>query len=189
MGIALVNQKGSALSFQQLDELAKVLAVVVEGAPAYQVAVDHAGLVDEGASADLEVELALGHRGHATSADAVGPGRNLHAMAYTGHGEIVVEEILGDADEVEILPDVFRGPSPGEKDSGILGLDDFTEGDLGLDGITLPFLGDGPARLHLVHDHLVGLFSGPATTGSYATLPGDGRKGRGCRGFPMRPPR
>ena len=34
------------------------------------------------------------------------------------------------------------------------------ERDVGLDGVAFPLLGDGPARLHLVHDHLVAALLG-----------------------------
>ena len=93
------------------------MAVVVEGAAGEQVAVDDAGLVDEDAAADLEIELALGHGGHAPAADAIGPGRNFDAVTDTCDGETVVEEVLGDADQVGIVADIFGRPAAGEEDA------------------------------------------------------------------------
>ena len=66
----------------------------MEGAPADEVAVDHAGFVDEGTSANLQVELALGHGGHAPPHDTIGPGGDFHPMADAGNRQVFVEEIL-----------------------------------------------------------------------------------------------
>ena len=62
------------------------MTVVVEGATAYQVSVHYAGFIHEGATADLQVELALGDCGHASSHNPIGPGRYFHPMANTGYG-------------------------------------------------------------------------------------------------------
>ena len=72
------------LSRQQLDELAEILAVVMEGTSAHEVAIDHAGFVDEGSSANLQIELALGHGGHAPAHDTIGPGGDFNPMTDAG---------------------------------------------------------------------------------------------------------
>ena len=130
------------------------MTVVVEGAAGEQVAVDDAGLVDEDAAAHLEVEPALGDAGHPPPADAVGPGRNFDAVADAGDRPVVVEEVLGDADQVGIVADIFRRPAAGEEDAGVVLGIDVLERDLGLDLVALPFAGDRPARADLVQHHL-----------------------------------
>ena len=62
------------------------MTVVVEGPSTDEVAIDHAGFVDEGSPANLQVELALGHGGHAAPHDTIGPGGDFHPMANTGDG-------------------------------------------------------------------------------------------------------
>ena len=51
-GLAALGLGGSCF-FQQLDPGAKVVAVVVEGSTANEVAVDDAGFIDERAAADF----------------------------------------------------------------------------------------------------------------------------------------
>ena len=51
----------------------------------------------------------------------------------------------------------------------LLGLD-IAEGDIGLDGVAFPFLGDGPAGLHFVHDHLVEMDFGARDDGLETSL-------------------
>ena len=69
------------------------MAVVVIRAAADQVAVDDAGLVDKRAAAHFEIELALAHRGHPPAAHAVGPGRNLDAMADAADLSAILAEM------------------------------------------------------------------------------------------------
>src|SRR5437899_1035427 len=71
--------------FEQLDPRADVVAVVVIGAAADEVAVDHAGLVDVRAAAGFEIEAALGDGRHAAALDAIGVGRDLDTVADTGN--------------------------------------------------------------------------------------------------------
>ena len=140
---------------EKLDPRAEVVAVVVVGAAADEVTVDHTGFVDKDAATDFQIELALGHGGHAASLHSTGTCWNFHAMADAGDGFVLVEEVLGDADQVGVFADVFGCAATGEEDAEIVLFLNFTEGDFGFDLITLPFLGDGPTGTHFVHHHLV----------------------------------
>jgi hypothetical protein len=137
----------------------KVAAVVVRS-PTEHVAVDDAWFVDVDAATDFKVELALGHGRHAKSVNDSGAGGDFDAVANTGHREAFLPEPAGDAKEVFVFADVFRGASATEEDADIVFGFDVFEGDVGLDGVALPFLGDGPARLYLVENHLVSSFFG-----------------------------
>ena len=79
-------------------------------------------------------------------------------MANAGDGFFMVEEPLGQPNEVGIFPDVFRGATAGEKDAEVFFRVDFGKGELGVELVTFPFLGDRPAGADFVHDHLVGAF-------------------------------
>src|SRR5947209_3704853 len=61
------------LGVQELHPRAHVLAVVVKGPPAHEVAVHDARFVDVDAATDLQVELALGDGRHPPALDAAGP--------------------------------------------------------------------------------------------------------------------
>ena len=132
-----------------------VVAVVVIGASADQVAVDDARLVDEHAAADLEVELALGHGRHAAALDAAGAGGDLHAVAHAGNGLAGLEEVPRDPQQVFVFANVFRRPASAEEDAQVVARIDVGETHVGLDRVAFPLLGDRPARLHLVQHHLV----------------------------------
>src|SRR4051812_4051968 len=140
---------------EHLHPCAHVMTVVVPGTAADQVAVDDAGLVDEGAAADLEVELAFRHGGHTASAHAIGSRRNLDAMADAGDRLVFGEKVPGDPDQICIVADILGGATAAEENAEIILLVYVGEGDIGVDGVAFPFLGDGPARLHLVQHHLV----------------------------------
>ena len=151
--------------FEQFDPRADVLAVVVEGAATDEVSVDDAGLVDECAAADFEIELALGNGRHSAAFDAVRGGGDLDTVADAGDGHILCEEIFRHADEVFVVADVLGGSSAGEEDAGIFLFFDFREGDVRVDGVALPLFRDRPARLHFVQDHLVLAFFGGGDDG------------------------
>lgn len=91
-GHSLTNPKASASSFQQLDKLSEIVSIVVEGASTDEVAVDHAGFVDEGSSANLQVELAVGRGGHAPPHDTICPGGDFHPVADAANRQVVVEK-------------------------------------------------------------------------------------------------
>src|SRR5689334_9104324 len=65
---------------EQLHERAEVMTIVVKGASAHEIAVDHARLVHVNAAAHFEVKLALPHRGHAPPFHAARPSWDFHAM-------------------------------------------------------------------------------------------------------------
>lgn len=131
------------------------MSVVVEGASADEVAIDHAGFIDEDATTDFEIELALGYGGHFAALHAAGVGGDLHTVADTGDGLVVFEEVSRDANEVFVVADVLRSATTGEEDPEVIIRIDIGERDIGLDGIAFPFFGDGPAWFNLVHHHLV----------------------------------
>ena len=76
-------------------------------------------------------------------------------MTDAGDRGILVKVVLGDANEVLVIADVFRRAATAEEDTKILFRLDVLECNVGRHGVTFPFLGDGPAGFHLVHDHLV----------------------------------
>ncbi len=60
------------------------MSMIVKCAAADQIPVDHAGLVDKYPAADLKVEFALGHGGHAAAADTISRRGNLDAVTDAG---------------------------------------------------------------------------------------------------------
>ena len=150
-----INLLSVAGFIKHLDPWGDKEAVVVEGAAADQVAVDDARFVDEDAAADFEVEFTFGDGGHLSAADTVSVGRDLDAVADAATGFVGVEHGLGDADKVFVVTDVLRGAAAAEEDAEVVVGVDFAEGDIGLDLVAFPFAGDGPARSHFMHDHLV----------------------------------
>ena len=140
---------------QHGDPWSDIVAVVMERAPTDQVAVDHARLVDESTAADFQVKLAFGNSRHLATSNAVGIGGNFHTVADAGDRLVLVEEMLGDLDEVGVVADVFRRPTSGEEDARVFVRLHVAKGDVRLDGVALPFLGDRPAWLHLVQHHLL----------------------------------
>src|SRR5207245_10431157 len=139
----------------KVDPRAQVAAVVVIGAAADQVAVHYTRFVHRNAAADVEVELALGHGGHAPPLDAAGAGRDLDAVTHAGDRFVGGEERAGDAQQVLVLAEVLGGPASAKENTQVLLRADVAEGDVGLNGVALPLLGNGPARLDLVQHHLV----------------------------------
>ncbi len=131
------------------------MAAVVVGAAAVHGLVDHAGFVDVNAAAHFEVELALGHRRHAQTLDDAGARGDLDTVADAGHRVAVLPKPARDAQQVLILPDVFRRATTTEKDARVFLRLDLREGDVGIDGLTLPLLRDRPARLDLMKHHPV----------------------------------
>ena len=131
------------------------MTAIVISASRIHVLVDDAGLVHIDAAADFEVELAFGDGGHAQTFDDVGAGRNLDAMADAGAWLLLFPEPLGDAQQVLVFTDVFRGTSAAEEDADVfLGID-VLEGDVGVDAVAFPFLRDRPTGLHFMQHHLV----------------------------------
>ena len=116
---------------------------------------------------DTRLEL---HSVHAPAFHAAGTGGDFDTVADTRDGLVLREEIASDAKEILIFPDVLRGASAAEKDARVFLFLDVLESDLRLDRVALPFLGDGPARLHLVHHHLVAAFFGRSDHRLVATL-------------------
>jgi len=151
--------------FEHFDPRADVLAVVVEGAAADHVSVDHAGLVDERPAADFEVELALWDRRHPAAFDAIGGGRDFDAVADAGNRHVLSEEVFRHSHEVFVVADVLGSSSAGEEDAGVVFLFDFGEGDVGIDRVALPLFGNRPARFHFVQNHLVLTFLGSGDDG------------------------
>ncbi len=129
--------------------------MVVPGATAHEIAVDHGGRIDVDAAGHLEIEPALRHRRHPPPPDAVGIGGHLHAVADAGDGLAGGEEVPRDAGEVGVVADVFRGAAAAEEDAEkILGID-LGEGEVGREPVALPLLRDRPAIADFVHHHLI----------------------------------
>ena len=70
-----------------------------------------------------------------------------------------------DAQEIFVFADVFGGASAAEKDPDVVLRMDVFEGDIGLDRVAFPFLGDGPSGFDFVKDHLVAAFFGSGDDG------------------------
>ena len=81
-------------------------------------------------------------------------------MAYTGHRSLVLPKPSRDLEQILILSNVLRRSTSTEKYPNILLRLDILKGHIGLDRITLPFLGYRPPRFHLMHDHLINPFLG-----------------------------
>ena len=143
------------IGVQQLHEAAKVMSIVVEGAPANQIAIHHTGLVNVDAATDFQVKLALGHSGHSASPHAVGSRWNLNPMADAGHRQVLLEEVTRCLEQMFIFADVLRCPSTTEENARIFLWLDVFERYVCINGVAFPLLGNGPARLHFVHHHLV----------------------------------
>ena len=94
--------------------------MVVVGSAGNQVSVDDAGFVYEGASTNFQIELALWHSSHASTANAVGMSRDFHAVTDGGDRFVLFEKIAGDADEVLVVANVFRCPATGKKDTDVV---------------------------------------------------------------------
>ncbi len=160
---------GSALGgeplFHRTDPWGDEVSAIVVCASAEHVAVDDAGFVHVDASADLEVELAFRDGGHLEAVDDACACRDLDAVANACHGETLFPEPAGDAEEVLVFADVFRGASAAEEDADVVGGVDVFEGDVGFDGVAFPFFGDGPTGFDLVEDHLVAAFFGGGDDG------------------------
>ena len=92
-----------------------VMSMVVIGATAHQVAIDHAWLIDKNPSADLEIKLALGHSGHAPAFHTSSSGRDFHTVTDAGNGLLLLEEVAGNAYQIFIVTQVFRRPASTEK--------------------------------------------------------------------------
>ncbi|MEY5016181.1 MAG: hypothetical protein RIS92_2539 [Verrucomicrobiota bacterium] len=160
----------------------EVTAVVV-GPSAKHVAVDHAGFVDVDAAADFEVELAFGDGCHAEAVNDACAGGDFDAVADAGHRKTFLPEPAGDAEEIFVFADVFRGTSAAEEDADIvLGVDVF-KGDIGFNGVALPFFGDGPARFDFVEDHLVAALFGGGDDGLEAGFDEAVKRVEGINGF------
>ena len=143
-------------TLEQRNPRADEAAAVVKGASADQVAVDDAGSVDEGATGYLKIKSALGHGRHLAALHTAGVGRNLNAVADTGHRLVFGKEMPGDADEILVVADVLRRPATTEKYADIVGWIDLGKGMVCPDLIALPFPGDRPAGTNLVQHHLIG---------------------------------
>ena len=91
------------------------MPVIVERPAADEIAVHHARFVDIDAAADFEVELTLGHRGHAPALDAAGAGGDFHAVTDAADGHVPFEVIARDADQVGMVADVFGARPPLKK--------------------------------------------------------------------------
>ncbi len=127
----------------------------MEGTAADHVAVDDDRGVDEDAAADFEVELALGHGGHVQALHDARTGDDLDAMADAHHRLLVLPEPAGGRQEGFIFAQVLRAAATTEEDAGVfLGLD-VLEGDVAVDRVTFPFLGNRPTWLHLMEHGLI----------------------------------
>lgn len=141
---------------QHFDPSTEVMTIIVEGASGDEIAVDDTSFIDKNPPGNFEIELAFRDGGHAAAFHAVGVGRNFHAVANRGDWFVLRKKILCDADEILIVADVFRGATTGEKNSKVVLLIHFGKRQISVEGVALPFLGDGPAGFHFVHDHLIG---------------------------------
>ena len=79
-------------------------------------------------------------------------------MADTGHWKAFFPEPAGYTEQVFVFSDVLGGASTAEEDADVVLWADVLESDVGFDGVALPFLGDGPAWLDFVENHLVPAF-------------------------------
>lgn len=131
------------------------MTVVVVGASTDQVAVDHAGFVNEDPTADLQVELAFWNGSHPTAFDTACEGWDFDSMADACDGLISIKEGAGNLHEIFVVPYVLRCAAARVKNAEVVFWVYVCKRNVGIDGITLPFLGDGPAWLDLMHDHLI----------------------------------
>ena len=83
-------------------------------AATHQVAIDHAGLIDERTTADLKIKLAFWYRGHATTSNAIRVGRDLDAVTDAGDRLVGFEKITRDADQIFIVANVLWSSSSGK---------------------------------------------------------------------------
>lgn len=102
--------------------------------------VNHAGLVDVDPAADLEVEFALGHRGHPQSLHDPGACGDFRSMANTRAWLPLLPKPAGEAQQVSILADMLWRPPATEKNAGILLRLDLLESEIRLDAVPPPTL-------------------------------------------------
>lgn len=131
------------------------MTIVMIGPTGDEVPIDDAGFIYKDPPADFEIEATLWNGGHTTSLDAICPCGNFHAMANACNGLVVVEKPLRHLEEILVLAKVFGSTTAGKKNSKIVFRVDFGKGEIGLNLISFPLLGDGPPRSNFVHHHLV----------------------------------
>ena len=154
-GFVILDAHACSFLIERLDPRTDEVPRVMIRASAEHVLVDDAGFVHIDAAADFEVKFALRDGGHAQAFDDVGTGGDLHAVADAGAGLFVIPEPFGDAEEIGVFADVFRGTAAAEEDADVFLRVDVFEGDVGVDAVAFPLLGDGPAGLHFMQHHLV----------------------------------
>ena len=142
-----------------------IMAVIPESSTAYEVAVDDAGFVDEGAAADLEIELGLGYGCHPATSHAIGSSRNLDTVTDAGDGSVFLKEIAGDTEKILVFTDVFGRPPATEVDAEVFLRIHVLEGDVSRHDVAFPLFCNGPTWLHLVHNHLVVSLLGSSKNG------------------------
>ena len=140
------------------DPWSDKVAIVMVGAAANEVSIDDAGFIDKNTPADLQVEPALWDSSHPPSSDAVCEGWNFDPVTHASDWFVLIKEVPGNSDQILVVADIFGGAPTTEEDAQIIRGVDLAEGDIGIDGVALPFPGNGPSGLNLVENHLVAAF-------------------------------
>ncbi len=65
---------------QHFDPSTEVMTIIVEGASGNEIIVDDTSFIDKNPPGNFEIELAFRDGGHAAALDAVGVGRDFHAV-------------------------------------------------------------------------------------------------------------
>ena len=71
-------------------------------------------------------------------------------MAHRRDWFVLGKKVLGDPNEVFVVPNVLGGSSTRKHDSRVLLLFHFSKRNIAVQRVAFPFLGDRPARLYLV---------------------------------------
>ena len=76
-------------------------------------------------------------------------------MAHACTRFLVFPKPASDAQQILIFANVFRSATAAKKDACVLFRLDVFEGDIGINGIPFPLLGNRPARLDFMQHHLI----------------------------------
>ena len=125
------------------------------GAAADEVAIAHAAFVDERAAREGNIHGALGDGGDALTADDIGGGDDLNAMADAGDGLVRRKEVPRDGHEVLVVAEILGGAAAGDEQAEILFRLHVGESDVGRHVIAGAFARDVPAGRDFMHDQMV----------------------------------
>ena len=126
------------------------MSVVVEGAAADKVAINHARFVHKNPAANFQIKSAFHHCRHPTAPHTVSIGGNLNTMTDTGYRFAGRKEMASDANKVLVVANVLRCSTARKKYPGILLFTNLSKRCICFDGVAFPLLCDRPARLHFV---------------------------------------